>query len=223
MIELQLERLSLEEQQVLEVASIDGIGFTPSVSAAAANLDVERLEDLCEGLSRRHQIVRPGGIQEFPNGTTSQRYEFLHALYREVFYRRQATGRRIKLHRGIGKALEILFAGRLNEVAPELSQQFEEGSDWGSAVKYLQLAADTAGRRFEPRQSASILKRALELVRKLPDADRAEHEITILERLATIYLASLDSRAVEVCETLVSRAAQHGLVDLGVGALLKMA
>jgi DNA-binding winged helix-turn-helix (wHTH) protein len=223
MIELQIERLSHEEQQVLEAASVNGVVFTLSVSAAAANLEVDRFEDLCEELSRRHQIVRAAGVQEFPNGTASQRYEFQHALYREVFYRRQAAGRRMKLHRHVGERLETLFAERLNEAAPELAEHFEEGNDWDTAVKYLQLAADTAGRRFERRQSTSILKHALELVKKLPEADRAKHEITILERLATIYLASLDSRAVEVCETLVSRAAQHGLVDIGVSALLKMA
>lgn len=223
MIELRIERLSIEEQQALEVASINGAVFTASVSAAAANFDADRFEELCEGLSRRHQIVLSKGTQDFPNGATSQRYQFAHALYREVFYRRQASGRRAKLHRRIGEGLETLFGERLNEVAPELAEHFEEGNDWGRAVKFLQLAADTAGRRFEPRQSAAILKHALELVKKLPDAECAEHEIKILERLATIYLASLDSRAIEICETLVSRAAHYGLVELGVGALLRMA
>jgi len=53
----------------------------------------------------------------------------------------------------------------------------------------LQLAAETAGRRFEPRQAADILKHALTLVKKLPEAARAGHETTILDRLAKIYIA----------------------------------
>jgi hypothetical protein len=52
----------------------------------------------------------------------------------------------------------------------------------------LQLAADTAGRRFEPRQAADILEHALKLVKKLPEGERAEHETTILEKLAKIYI-----------------------------------
>jgi hypothetical protein len=46
-------------------------------------------------------------------------------------------------------------------------------------------------------QAARILAHALELVSKLPDADRASHEISILEKSATICSASLDSRAAE--------------------------
>ena len=33
----------------------------------------------------------------------------MHALYREVFYQRQAPGRRAKRHRRVGEALEVLF------------------------------------------------------------------------------------------------------------------
>ena len=36
---------------------------------------------------------------------------------------------------------------------------------------------------------------------RLPDVERAEHEIAILEELGTICNASLDARAIEVCDT----------------------
>jgi hypothetical protein len=70
-----------------------------------------------------------------------------------------------------------------------LAQHFEQGGDWLRAIKYLQLAADTAGRRFEPRQAADILEHAVNLVKKLPDGERAEHETSILKRLAKIYIS----------------------------------
>jgi hypothetical protein len=70
-----------------------------------------------------------------------------------------------------------------------LAQHFEQGGDWLRAIKYLQLAADTAGRRFEPRQAADILQHSLKLVKKLPVGERAEHEVTILDGLAKIYVA----------------------------------
>jgi hypothetical protein len=82
-----------------------------------------------------------------------------------------------------------------------LAHQFEQSGDWLSAIRYLQLTAETAGRRFGPRQAARILEHALELVEKLPDAERAQHEITILERLGTICTASLEARAIETRET----------------------
>ena len=52
MIELQIERLSGEEQRVLEVASVKGVFFT-TARAPAANMDEESFEDVCEGLARR--------------------------------------------------------------------------------------------------------------------------------------------------------------------------
>src|SRR5260370_26852904 len=56
------------------------------------------------------------------------------------------------LHRRIGERLEALFAERLSDVAPELALHFEEGSDWSRAVRYLRLMAETAGRRYAPRE-----------------------------------------------------------------------
>jgi predicted ATPase/DNA-binding winged helix-turn-helix (wHTH) protein len=189
MIELQIERLSEEEQRALEVGSVTGALFTTEVHAAAANTDVESFENLCQGLSRRHQIVRSADSQEFPDGTTSTRYEFVHALYREVLYHRLSPGRRAKIHLQVGERLEARYTPRLGEAAPELAQHFEQGGDRLRAIRYLQLAADTAGRRFEPRQAADILEHALKLVKNLPEGERVEHETTILERLAKIYVS----------------------------------
>jgi len=78
---------------------------------------------------------------------------------------------------------------RLDEAAVVMAVHFEEGGDWARAIKYLQLTAETAGRRFEPQQAADILQHALKLVKKLPEAERAEYELTILEELAKIYIA----------------------------------
>ena len=201
MIEIQIARLSAEEQRVLEVASASGALFCTAVCAAAANMDAEDFANLCEGLSRRHQIVSRADPLESPDGTTVERYGFVHAMYREVLYHRQSPGRRAKLHLCICERLEALYAQRLDDAAPELAHQFEQSGDWLSAIRYLQLTAETAGRRFGPRQAARILEHALELVEKLPDAERAQHEITILERLGTICTASLEARAIETRET----------------------
>jgi predicted ATPase len=110
-------------------------------------------------------------------------YEFAHSLYREVCYSQIAPGRRAKLHRRLGEWIEEHFEP-LKEAATPLAHHFEQGGDWLRAIKYLQLAADTAGRRFEPRQAAGVLKQALELVKKLPEAERTVREIEILEKLA---------------------------------------
>jgi DNA-binding winged helix-turn-helix (wHTH) protein/tetratricopeptide (TPR) repeat protein len=223
MIETHIERLTTEEQRLLEAASVRGVSFMTSVIAPVADLDEDKFEELCEDLSRRHQMVRWAGTYQFPDGTLSQRYEFAHSLYREVFYRRQVPGRRAKLHRLIGERLEQLFSGHRDEVAGELAEHFEKGFDWVRAVKHLRLAAETSGRRYAHREAAAILEHALELASKTPEAGRTVIEIGILEKLATIYAVLLDTRAIETYEALAARASHAGQVDVEVRALIDMA
>jgi len=141
MIELQIERLSEAESRALQAASVTGVSFFAAISATAASMDVEEFENVCEGLTRRHYIVRSAGSQEFPDGTISDRYEFVHALYREVLYRQQSPRRRAKLHLQVGERIESLYAGWLSEAAAELAHHFEQGGDALRALKYRQLAA----------------------------------------------------------------------------------
>jgi hypothetical protein len=223
MIESQIERLSDAERRALEAASVAGALFSTAVGATAANLDLEDFEHLCEELLRRHQLVRSAQPQEFPDGTASGRYEFAHTLYRKAFYRRLAPGRRARLHQRIGERLEELFSAGPAEAAPELAHHFEESRDWSRATKYLRLVAEIAGRRYAPREAAAALQHAVELSRKLPDAERAGIETEILTKLASIYLVSFDMRVVETCEALAARAAHYGLIDVEVRALIDMA
>ena len=223
MIEAQIERLSMEEQRTLEAASVVGASFEVEIGATAADMTSEDFEDVCDRLSRRHRIVRVAAAQLQPDASGSQRYEFVHALYREVFYQRQAPGRRGRIHRRVGERLEVLFSQRLSDVSPELAEHFEKSADWPRAIEYLRLAADRAGGRYAHREATMLLQQALGLASRLPDADRAAAETEILEKLAAIYVASFDMRAIETYEALRVRAVHHGLLDVHVRALIEMA
>jgi predicted ATPase/DNA-binding winged helix-turn-helix (wHTH) protein len=188
LIEAQIERLSVEEQRALEAASIAGAAFTVDVGAGAAGMTAEDFEDLCDKLSHRHCMVRTAATPALASASSSPRYEFMHALYREVFYQRQAPGRRAKLHRRVGEALEVLFSERLSDVAPDLADHFEKSADWPRAIRYLRLAADRARRRYAHREATVLLQQALGLAGRLPDSDRASAEIEISERIATIHV-----------------------------------
>jgi predicted ATPase len=118
MIEIQLERLTSEERRALEGASVTGVSFSVVAGAVAANMDVNSFQNLCEGLSRRHQIVRSADVQEFRDGTVFNRYEFVHALYRDVLYQSQPPARRAKMHLVVGERLEALYVERLSEGLP---------------------------------------------------------------------------------------------------------
>jgi DNA-binding winged helix-turn-helix (wHTH) protein len=222
MVELQIGRLDVEEQRVLEAGSITNAGFSPEINAIAANLDVHRFEETCEDLSRRQHMIRSIALQGFPGGAYSPRYEFVHTLYREVFYRRQSTGRREKLHRNIGEQLEKMFAFHLEDVAPELAQHFEEGSDYLRAVGYLRLLSEIAERRYALVEAARVLDHAIEMLEKLSDSQRFLNEMEILEKIATLRTVTFDPRAIEAYEVLRQRAVYYGLKDAEVQALIEM-
>ena len=191
LIEARIERLSADERKVLEAASVAGAAFVARITAAAANLDPEYFEDLCDGLSRRKQIVRLTGVHRLPDGSASARYEFLHAIYRDVLYGCQPSGRRARLHARIGHLLENLYGENSGEIAVELAHHFELGLDWARAATYLQRLADTASSRDLHREATALSQLAIGLTRKLPDAQRGALESEILEKVAATSTSSL--------------------------------
>ncbi|HTB11670.1 MAG TPA: AAA family ATPase [Bryobacteraceae bacterium] len=213
MIDAQIESLDPEAQRILEVASVNGVQFSGSVSIAPASVDEERFEQICEDLSRRHRVLRRLSSIHFPDGSTSSRYEFSHALYREVLYRRLAPARRAKTHRQIGERLEGLYAGHEATIASELAEHFEHSNDWPGALKYLRLAAENARRRYANREAGVILRRALELCANLAEDERAVWQIRIFSVLGMMYAADSDVRAIETLENAVNLALRHGSVD----------
>jgi predicted ATPase len=199
MIDAQIARLSPEEQRMLEAASVTGAEFTARVSAVAAHQAPEDFEALCETLAQRQHIVRVASAQHFPDGHVSQRYEFVHALYRKVCYGRQAPGHRATLHRRIGERVEVLFAAHLSDVASELAHHFEAGTEWTRAVMYLRLVADTAGRRYAHREAVTTLQRALALVHNLPEAaERTQHAVPLYIALGAALQMTKGQAAPEV-------------------------
>jgi DNA-binding winged helix-turn-helix (wHTH) protein/tetratricopeptide (TPR) repeat protein len=232
MIELQIERLSAEEQRVLEVASVlREFSLSVTIGSAVTDIAPENLEQLLEGLARRHQVIRPAGFRNYRSGP-SPCYEIVHALYRDVLYSRIGPTRRRALHKSMaesGEALHVSPGADVAtvfpeaEIANELAHHFEQSGNWLRAIKYLQVTADTARRRFEPKQAAETLEHALSLVNNLPEAERARAEIDVLQKLCTIYSTSFDPRALHTYEVLADRGAHYGVPDAEGHALLEMA
>jgi DNA-binding winged helix-turn-helix (wHTH) protein/tetratricopeptide (TPR) repeat protein len=215
LIEVQIDRLSHDEQEALEVASVAGASFLASVCAAVLDVNLDACERWYESLSKRDYIIRRASGPQASSGATLSRYEFVHAVYREVLYQRLPDGRRGRLHGRAGDELERLRELRAldgADVVPELVRHFEASGDWRRAAKYLALMAETAGRSGVPRDATALLQRALDLVARLPDADRATLELELLHKLAVAYVVSFDARAVETYDRLIARAAQHGSI-----------
>jgi predicted ATPase/DNA-binding winged helix-turn-helix (wHTH) protein len=163
MIEKHIDRLTPEEQRVLEAASVVGMDCSAVAMSAGLEEDVVHIEEVCDGLARRHHFLHPAYLAELPDGSITPRYRFIHALYLNVLYKRVAATRRSQIHGRIGERGEAIYGERVGEIAAELSVHFEQSRDLVRAVKYLQLAAENAARRSADHEAETLARRRLEL------------------------------------------------------------
>src|SRR5262249_5016383 len=91
-------------------------------------------------VGRPHPVFAPQGTAEWPDGTLSGRYGFIHALYRETLYARVPAGRGVQWHQRIGTRLEAGYGAQARELAAELALHFVHGRDLPHAVQYLVYA-----------------------------------------------------------------------------------
>lgn len=206
MIVQQFEGLSAAQQAILESASIVGVEFATAAVATGVEGTIEEVEAQCETLARRGQFVQRRGVEEWPDGTVTERYAFVHALHQHVVYQRLPVGRRLQLHRRIGARLEAGYGQRAGEHAAELALHFATGRDHGRAVPYLQQAAENALRRWAYAEALGHLQRALALLLQLPDTpQRRQQELAFQLALGQTWIATRGPAAAEV-ETAYTRA-----------------
>ena len=189
LIEVQFQQLTPVEQRVLRSASVAGERFSVWALAKAAEIGLEEIQEVCEGLVERRQFIKASGIYELANAQISAHYEFVHSFYREVLYRRLSEVARSKLHLQLAQRLKAFCDPCEQELATELALHFESGCDFKEAIRYLILAAENAAGRFAYRSSITILQHALELVAKVAPALRVELAVQILEFIGDAHFA----------------------------------
>src|SRR5262249_38892685 len=199
LIERQVERLPAAEQRLLEAASVAGVEFSVAETAAGLQGDTEPLESQCERLAWTGQLLRTAGVAEWPDGTLSGRYRFLHALYHEVLYARVAAARRVQVHRRIAARKEAAYGERAREIAAELAVHFVEGRDYHKAVQYLQHAGKNAVQRSAHQEAVAHFTRGLDILATFPDTpERRQYELALQVALGVPLLRTKGYAAPEV-------------------------
>ena len=199
LIEQQLDHLPPEDQELLEVGSIEGAQFSATAVAVEGTQVVEEIEVRFDALARRGQFVRTLGLEDWPDGTVTARYGFIHALYRDVFYERVSASRRVRLHQQIGARLETGYGPHAQERAVELAEHFVRGRDTTRAVHYLCLAGENAIRRSAHQEAIPHLTEGLDRLRTMPDTpERARRELNLQMMLGPALIAIKGIGAEEV-------------------------
>ena len=199
LIDKQIERAPSDVQQVLDAASIVGVEFSVAEVAAGLQSEIETIELQCERLAQAGQFLRMEGVAEWPDGTLSGRYSFLHAVYREVIAARVGGTRRIHWHRRVAERKEAAYGERAGEIATELAVHFEEGRELRRALAYLERAGRNALQSSANAEATRHLTHALTLLASLPASqERTRQELTLRLALGTPLLALNGYGALEV-------------------------
>ena len=167
---------------MLSYAAIFAGGFDFRVLQAMTELDDERLLDaLDEGLASG--LIRP--IEG-----RGERYDFGHAIVRQVLAADWSPSRLIRLHRRLAEALERVYAGREIEVAAELAIQYHESAALPGGEKGIDyaLAAAAQARASAAREQAVGF---LRIARDLAALSDQGVPATILARLTLAEAESL--------------------------------
>ena len=223
MLEMQLQHATDAEQQLLKCASVAGQRFTSWAVGTMLAQDPAAVEVTCEELVERQQFLKGAGSRELSNGVATTEYQFGHALYREILYRRLNATQRITFHRRLAEGFEALRLPIVPEMASEIALHFEEGQDYDRAVQYLMPAAHNATRRYAHHESVTVLEHAWDLLPRLaPDRARIL-EFQLLEQIGGAYYASGDTnRSAAAYVTLATRAAESGQLAERADALLRL-
>lgn len=202
-IEHGLARLDPDDVALLEAGSVAGGPFACAGVAACLDGDGARIEDACERLARRGDLLRAAGSVALADGTPGSRYEIVHALIQNVLYRRMAAARRMTAHQRWGLWLEEQ-GGSPGELAHHFALA-GTAADAARAISYARAAARRATAVFAHEEAVRQLDGALHLVRSDHGRDPA------VEGELLVELAAAQQRAGQVvaAEATFRAAAAH--------------
>jgi class 3 adenylate cyclase/tetratricopeptide (TPR) repeat protein len=168
-----IDRLAEERKRTIQTAAVVGREFALGL--------LRQISDLQEGVEESVAELRAlEFIYEkalFPD----LEYVFKHALVQDVAYGSLLKPRRRTLHELVGRAIEELYADRLDEHAAELAHHFAEGEVWPKVLEHGRRAGDRARALFANREAIHHYTVALDAAARMSpvpaDADlMAIHE-----------------------------------------------
>jgi hypothetical protein len=196
-----IQQLAPEERRVLDAASVVGTEFSVAAVADATDVAPAAVEDVCVTLAARTELVSVTGVDAWPDGTVSGRYEFRHVLYREVLEDALSPMCRRHLHRAVGDRLEQAWKGRSGEIAAALAIHADAAGNVEAAVRHHLSAAASAKAGFASKESILHLRAALERIRSAPETDaRAQAELACVLDLCGALVATRGAAAGDVSD-----------------------
>jgi tetratricopeptide (TPR) repeat protein len=164
-----LSLISKECNQLLSIASVIGREFRLEVLKKVSGLSEEELFIALEEAKKAAIIEERSGVG------AAVSYRFAHAFFRQTLYEETIAPKRIRLHQQVARALEEIYASRLEEHAAELAEHFSHSSDAADlkkAVDYGEMAAKRATEVYAYGEAVRLLEQALKVQEILDPEDK---------------------------------------------------
>jgi predicted ATPase len=180
----------------LEAAAVAGHEFTVAAVAAGLRRPIAAVDRVCETVATQGQFLRAAGLEIWPDGTRSGRYQFRHALYYQVCYARLGVARRVHLHDQIAARLEAGYGTQARTREAELAVHYAHGLEPARSLVYRRYAGETALRRYAYPEALAHCTAGIETYATLPPTPALTTEALALwltlgaTRLATEGFAS---------------------------------
>ena len=169
MIQRKIAQLTDDDRRLLVAASVQGNEFDSAILAAALSLDQSAVEERLQLLDGVFSFVSLVGDHEFPNGTVTLRYRFVHILYQGALYATLQPTRRIALSKAVAAALLRCHGDQAAKVAAELANLHEASREPMLAADAYLLAAENASRVFANHEAIALARRGLAVLSAAPD------------------------------------------------------
>lgn len=198
-IERKIEQFSDRDREVLTAAAVEGYNFDSAVLVRALQADSMEIEEGLERLDRVNGFVKRLAEDEYPDGTLTMRYRFVHVLYQDALYASLSPTRRTALSASVAGALEGLSGAKISAIAVQLAFLYESARDPNRASGYFLVAAMNAQRIFANQEAISLAQRGLALLEKTPETtERTQKELGLRITLAFSLLFTRGYGAPEV-------------------------
>ncbi|MGH9187493.1 MAG: hypothetical protein ACRD0U_17035, partial [Acidimicrobiales bacterium] len=158
-LDRRLAPLSERCREALGAAAVIGREFDVGLLGIVMGFAHDELSDLLDEAVGGRVVVDLG----------FDRFTFVHDLFRQALYDGLGRAKRVRLHRGVGEALEALHDEGLEPYLSELAHHFLAATSIGDvpkAVEYGRRAGERAARLLAFEEAADLFQRSLAV---LPD------------------------------------------------------
>ncbi len=176
-IAARMDRLEEGLKRIMQIASVIGREFAFRILHAIT----DKQEDLKANLILLQGLEFIYEKRLFPE----LEYIFRHALTQEVAYDSLLVKRRKEIHERIARAIEGLYAERLEEFYEMLAYHYSKSENVSKACQYLKLSGDKARGNFSTSEGFSFYREAANLLRNQPEtSDNIRDRLEILQAMA---------------------------------------